>query len=306
MEQQQPAPALAEGGAVGDLQAPQPAADAAAAGAVAEEQAGQGSPKRQRLAPWRSYEPADLVDLRLLSADGKLIEARTGGGCVHRAVLLRHSTLVRRLLEDCQDAQQAIPITEDAADLAAHFLDILYDPDVGISPSSALRVLALADKYDSPAVLRACGRVLGDPGFQLSTLEEGAPPGGCGLLQALALASKHGFAGLLGKALAFAEAQVRKAPAALRAALEAGRAQLEGLTPEQLAALALRLAGGAESGAAAAAANAASAALASVAAQAELTAAKCTLVAKEKAYQKLLAKHNRMLARAQAMGLQLV
>eukprot|EP00887_Chlorella_sp_A99_P005192 scaffold1.g5192.t1 len=90
----------------------------------------------------------------------------------------------------------------------------------------------------------ATSRVLAAPGFQLS-IEAEAPPGGCGLLDALAVGSKRGFEGLLTRATQHIEAKVEVDGDELNElhVSEEGREQLGQLRPAVLVEVALQLLG---------------------------------------------------------------
>ncbi len=49
-----------------------------------------------------------------------------------------------------------VPVTETAEDFQSHFLNLLYNRDTELLPENVLRVLDLADKYESSSLIKAC------------------------------------------------------------------------------------------------------------------------------------------------------
>lgn len=115
-------------------------------------------------------------------------------------------------------------VTEDAAELRKHFLDIIYDRGMSITPDMAIHVLNLADKYEAPSVVEACRATLVSPAFKISYEPRKAVPDAgsieeefyhsldeycshCTLSDALLIASKYKWPDLMEKCITWLESK---------------------------------------------------------------------------------------------------
>ncbi|GAB4820205.1 hypothetical protein N2152v2_007251 [Parachlorella kessleri] len=208
------------------------------------------SPKRQRVDDIQSaadvaYEPKALCDFIIETADGRKL-------AVHRAFILRYSAFFGKLLE--ATPADKVPVTETAEDFQGHFLDLLYDRNRELQPQSVLRVLELADKYESASLIRACRATLCSKAFVLTLRKPGLPPvtlecppgdaavrtlgtevGHCSVLDALLLASKYDFEDLLARVEKFVTQQASDKLILLFLTTTTSKEKLQQVKPQHLA-----------------------------------------------------------------------
>jgi hypothetical protein len=242
-----------------------------------------------------AYEPAELADLVLVCGPAR---ARVAA---HRAYLLRTSRLFARLLADLGPAARELVVTEPLAELRRLLLDLIYEPASRIAPGDALAVLAVADKYEAPALIAAARRVLADEATPLALPAAGflggGGAGGVDLLDALAAAARHGFPDVCARCEARLRADAAAGGASAARALAAVVARSDGMGEDELRAALRAVAGGARAAIARLEAAAAAAAATARRTEPELAKARADL-------KSLGVRYNRLIAAAGAAGVE--